>query len=94
MSLNPIERDESLKIYNDIWNEISNSMKKKFDREPINSKTFLGTKIQSSRDEATDFHNKEMLKVGSSYICLGVILIDFILKKDGKYYRQVFLKEC
>ena len=32
--------------------------------------------------EVTDFHDKEMPEVGSSYACLSVILIDFVLKKD------------
>ena len=35
-----------------------------------------------------------MLKVGSNYICLAVILIDVILKKEENYYSQIFLKEC
>ena len=35
-----------------------------------------------------------MPKVGSNYICLAVILIDFVLIKDENYYYpQVFLKE-
>ena len=29
-----------------------------------------------------------------NYICLAVLSIDFVLKKDENYYRQVFLKEC
>ena len=37
---------------------------------------------------------KEMPKVGSNYTCLAVILFDFVLKKDERYYRPVFLKEC
>ena len=35
-----------------------------------------------------------MLLVDSNYICLVVVLIDFVLKKDEKYYPQVFLEEC
>ena len=38
--------------------------------------------------------DKEMPKVGSSYICLAVILTGFVLKNDGNYYPEVFLKEC
>ena len=38
-------------------------------------------KIKSYVDEATDFHNKEILKPSSNYTCLAVILIDFVLKK-------------
>ena len=30
--------------------------------------------------------------VGSNYICLAVLLIDFVLKKDENYYPQVFLR--
>ena len=35
-----------------------------------------------------------MPEVGSNYTFLAVILIGFVLKKDGNYYTQVFLKEC
>ena len=34
-----------------------------------------------------------MPKLGSNYICLVIILIGFVLKKDRNYYPQVFLKE-
>ena len=54
-------------------------------------KKFLKTKIRSYGQEATDFHDKEVPKVGSNYTCLTVILIDFVLKKDEYYYLQVFL---
>ena len=29
----------------------------------------------------------------TSYTCLAVILIDFVLKEDNNYYPQVLLKE-
>ena len=38
------------------------------------------TKIKSYGDEATEFHDKELSKVGSNFTCLEVILIDFVLK--------------
>ena len=34
-----------------------------------------------------------MPKAGSNYTFLGVILLDFVLKKNENYYLQVFLKE-
>ena len=40
-----------------------------------------------------DFHDKEMPEVVSNYICLAVIVIDFVLKKDENFYPQVFVKE-
>ena len=58
-------------------------------------KNFISkTKIKSYSDEAINFHNKEIPKVGSNYICLAVILIEFFLQKDENCYPQVFLKEC
>ena len=49
-------------------------------------------KIQRSSFEAKTFHEKEMSEAGSNYICLVVMLIDSVLKKDENYYSQVFFK--
>ena len=43
-------------------------------------------------DEATRFHDEDMPKAGSDYICLAVIIVDFILQEDENYYAKVFLK--
>ena len=44
-------------------------------------------------DEATDFYDKEMPKVGFNYTFLAVLLTDFVLEEDEKYQMQGFLKE-
>ena len=44
----------------------------------------MKTKVKSSGDEATDFHDKEMPKAGSNHTCLAVIMIDSVLKKRIK----------
>ena len=54
----------------------------------------MKTKIKFYGDEATNFHHKEISKVDSNLTCLVVISFDSALNKDGKYYPQVFLKEC
>ena len=41
-----IEDDELLRKYNDIWNEISNSTKKQFDREPFYNDKLVKIKIK------------------------------------------------
>ena len=87
------EDDELLKKYNYNWNEVSNRIKRELDSQPIYNKNFLKTKIKHYSDEATDFHDKEICKVGFDYICLAVLSVDFVLKKDESYYPQVFLKE-
>ena len=78
--------------FNVSWNKVSNSIKKEVDCKPIYNKKFLKTKITSYSDEATDFDDEEMPKVGSNYICLAVMLIDFVLKKEKNYYLEVLLK--
>ena len=75
------EDEKLLKRYNEIQNNVSN-------------KIFPKTKIKSYVDEAADFHDKEISKVGSDYACLAVTLIDFVLKKHENYYSQVFFKKC
>ena len=35
-----------------------------------------------------------MSKVGSNFTGLVVVLINFVLKKEKKYYPQVFFKKC
>ena len=54
----------------------------------------MKTKIKSDGDGVTDFYDKEIPKVDSNHAFLAVISLDSALKKDEKYYLQVFLKEC
>ena len=90
-----IEDDDLLKKYNNICKKLSNSMKKEFDSKIICNKKLLKIKIKSDNDEAADFHNKNIPKVGSDYTCLAVILIDFVVRKRWTLSStNVFLKKC
>ena len=53
----------------------------------------MKTKIKFFDIEATDFHDKEILKVDSNLTCLAVISLDSALNKNGYYYPQVFLNK-
>ena len=57
------------------WTDIilSTDIRKEFDSEPVYDKKFLKTKIKSYGDEASDFHDNEMPKVGFNHTCLAVI---------------------
>ena len=79
-----IEDGELLEKYNDVWNKVSNSVKKEFDTKPIYNKKFLKTKKKSYGVETTDFYDKEMPKVGLYYICIAVIFIDYVFRKDKR----------
>ena len=89
-----IEDDDFLEKYDTIWDKVSADIKQEFDSEPLYNKEILKTKINSHGDEVTDFYDKKIPKVGSNHTCLAVVSLDSALKKDEKYYLQVFLKEC
>ena len=41
-----------------------------------------------------NFHNKKMSKEKVPCKCLSRIMLDSVVKADGKYYPQTFLEEC
>ena len=57
-------------------------MKKEFNSKPIYNKKYLKTKIKSYQGKITNFSNDKMLKEGSQYISISVILIDSVYRKD------------
>ena len=66
--------------------------KKEFDSKPQDSEKYLKTEIKSYNKKVnTNFYNNKISKEGSQCICLWVILIDSIYRKD--YYPQVILEE-
>ena len=69
--------------------------KKNFGSKPVYNEKYIKTKIKSCNGKInTNFHNDKIPKEGSQCICLSVILIDSVYKKDKNYYPQVFLEEC
>ena len=74
-----IKDDELFEKYNEIWGKVKNSLKKEFDSEQVYNEKYLKTKIKSQNGKInTNFHNNKIPKEGSQFICLSVILIDFV----------------
>ena len=73
------------------WDKVSTEIKQELDSEPVYN-NFFWIKIKFYSDKATDFHNKEILKVDSNLTCLTVISLDSALNKDGNCYPQAFLR--
>ena len=89
-----IEDDELFKKYNEIWEKGKSSIKKEFSSKPVYNEKYLKAKIKSyNRKINTNFHNNEILREGSQFICLSVILIDSIFRIGKNYYPQVFWEE-
>ena len=61
-----IEDGDLLNEYNNIWNKVSNSIKKELDSEPIYNKILLKTKRKFDGDDAKDFYDHEILKISST----------------------------
>ena len=58
-------------------------------------KKYVKTKINSYKWKInTSFDKNKISKERPQCICLSVILIDSIYRKDKNYYSQVFLEEC
>ena len=81
-----IKDDELLKKYSNIWSKFNNIIIKEFDCKPIYN---LKTKKKFTVNRLYIFMIKKIPKVDSNYICLAVILIDFIFKIGEYCYLQV-----
>ena len=87
--------DELLQKYNEIWEKVSNNIKKYFDSDPVCNEKHLKIKIKSYKGKINaKFDNYKIQREGSQCICLPVILIDSVYRTGKNYYLQVFLEEC
>ena len=82
-----------LEKYNEIWNIVSNTIKKRFDNEPVYNKKYLKGRIKFYEGKIiTNAHNGKMLEEDSDGIFLSKILIDSVFKMVKNYDPQAFLE--
>ena len=88
-----IKDHELLKKYNGVWKKVKNTIKKEFDIEPVYKQKILKAKIKSYIGKINkNFHNNKILKEGSQFICLAVILIDSVFraaKNSSNIFRRL-----
>ena len=71
------------KNFNDIWEKVSKSVKKEFDGEPVYDEKYLKNKIKSYQGKISiNFQNNKIPKEHSQCICLLVILINSVFRKQ------------
>ena len=76
-----IKNDELPEKCNEIWDKVSNPIKKGFDSEPVYSEKYLRTKTKSDEEKISkNFQENKLPKEGSQCICLPIILIDSVLE--------------
>ena len=67
---------------------------KEFNSELAYNEKYLQAKIKSyNRKISTDFHNNEISKEASQFICWSVILINSTFRKGKTYSPGVFVEE-
>ena len=81
---------ELLEKFNEIWEKVKNSIKKKFDSELVYNEKYLKAKIKSYNGKInTHFHTNKIPKESSTFICLSVIVIGSVFRTGKNYYAQV-----
>ena len=89
-----IKDEKLLEKYNKIWKNLRNIITKEFDSKAIYNEKHLKTKIKSYNGKInTNFHNNKIPKKGSQCICLSIILLDSVYRKEN-ILLSVFLEEC
>ena len=77
-----IKNEELLEEYNEIWDKVSNSMKKGFNSEPVYNEKHIKTKIKSYEGKVnTNYHGDKVPKEGSQYFCQSRILMILCLEQ-------------
>ena len=75
------------KEYNNIWKKVENTIHKEFDCESVYSEKDLKAKIRSYNGKVnTNSHYNKISKYGSPYICLSVILVNYVFGTGKNYY--------
>ena len=76
-----IKNKELLGKCTEIWEKVSNSMKKGFDDEPVYNEKYTKTKTKSyERKINTNFNGDKEPKEGFQYVCVLEWVISVILK--------------
>ena len=85
-----IKDEKLLGKYNKIWEKAGNIIKQEFDSNHAYNKKYIKTEIKSSKN----FHKNEVPKECCECICLSIIWLDSVYRRDKNYYPQGFLEEC
>ena len=64
--------DKLLEKYNEIWENVKNSIKKEFDSKPVYNEKYLKANTKSYSGKInTNFHNNKIPREGSQFICFS-----------------------
>ena len=88
-----IKDNKMLENDNEIWDKISNTIKKGFHSKPAYNEKYLKIKIKFYEESLQIFIMIKCQKKVLVVFCLSIILIDSLFNMGKNYYPQVFLEE-
>ena len=90
-----IKDDKIFKKYNEIWEKVTNIIYREFFSNPKYNEKYIKTKIEVyNKNVNTNFHGNKIPNEILECVCLSVIFLDSVYRKDNKYFPEVFLEEC
>ena len=90
-----IEDEDVYFKYNEIWNKIKSILNVKFHGQPIYDDRYIKPKVKTFNNSInTLFSGDEIPKERIHYVCISVICIYSVLRRDKKNYPQVYLEQC
>ena len=81
--------------YNEIWDEIKETLNIKFHSMPVYDQKYIKAKIKEFNGAIkTNFLGGKIPNESMHCICIACITIDSVMKMEKKNYPQVYLEEC
>ena len=81
--------------YNEIWNEIKETLTIKFHSIPVYDEKYMKAKVREfDGGIKTNFSEDKIAKENMHYTCISCITIDSVMRMEKKNYLQVYLEEC
>ena len=84
-----VNNKKLLKDYNTIWGKMEKLLRIDFESKPAygDNDKYIKRKTKIYADNMiTNFHNKKMPKEKAPCKCLSIIMLDFAIKANKKYY--------
>ena len=80
--------------YNEIWNNVKNTLNIKFHSMPVYDEKYIKAKVKEFNGVVnTNFWGGKIPKEGVHHTCIACISIYSVMKMEKKNYPQVYLEE-
>ena len=90
-----IKDDDVLEKYNEIWNNIKETLSIKFHSMPVYDEKYIKAKVREYNSVIKKKNlGDEVPKENEHYTCIPCITIDSVIRMEKKNYPQVYLEEC